>query len=117
MVLYDPCEYLLESKSRRRKTVATVDSRANTDNTGVNSTRDTVVKLNIQLGNSIFLIDGSFLKITNSSSFYHVTDSETLDGLVLGNATVAVDTTNKFGVATSVLVTSVISSFTGLRIV
>ena len=61
------------------------------------------------------LIDGSFLKITDGSSFNHVTDSETLDSLVLGNAAVTVDTANKLGVSTSVLVTSVVSSLAGLQ--
>ena len=105
---------LLESESRRRETVATVNSGTNTNNSGVDSARDTVVELDVQLGDSVFLIDGSFLKITDSSSFYHVTDSETLDGLILGDTTVTVDTTNNLVVATTVLVTSVISSFTGL---
>jgi hypothetical protein len=73
----------LESESGRRSTVATADDGANTDNTGVDSARDTVVQLDVQLGDSVFFVDGSFLKIADSSGFYHVTDSETLDGLVL----------------------------------
>jgi hypothetical protein len=81
----------------------------------VDSARDTVVELDVQLGDGIFLIDRGFLKITDSSSFYHVTDGETLDGLILRNTTVAVDTTNNLVMATTVLVTSVISSFTGLN--
>jgi hypothetical protein len=105
----------LESESRRRETATTVDSRTNTDDTRVNSTRDTVVELDVQLGDSIFLIDGGFLEITDSSSFNHVTDGESLDGLILGNTTETVETTNILVVATAVLVTSVISSFTGLH--
>jgi hypothetical protein len=105
---------LLESESRRRKTVATINSGTDTNNSSVDSARNTVVKLDVQLRDSILLIDRSFLKITDSSSFYHVTDSETLDGLILGNTTVTVNTTNNLVVATTVLVTSVISSFTGL---
>jgi hypothetical protein len=60
------------------------------------------------------LVDGSFLEITDSSSFNHVTDSETLDSLILGDTTVTVDTTNNLVVATTVLVTSVISSLASL---
>jgi hypothetical protein len=80
----------------------------------VDSARDTVVELDVQLGDGIFLVDRGFLKITDSSSFYHVTNGETLDGLILGDTTVTVDTTNNLVMATTVLVTSVISSFTGL---
>ena len=75
--------YLLESESGRRKTVATVNSGTNANDTSVNSTRDTVVELDVQLGDSIFLVDRSLLEITDGSSFDHVTDSETLDGLIL----------------------------------
>jgi hypothetical protein len=46
--------YLLESESRRRETVTTVDSRTNTDDTSVNGARDTVVKLDVQLRDSVF---------------------------------------------------------------
>ena len=56
------------------------------------------------------------MNITDSSSFNHVTDSETLNSLVLGDTAVTVDTTDKLGVSTSVLVTSVISSLGGLQI-
>jgi hypothetical protein len=75
--------YLLESESGRRSTVATADNGAHTDNTGVDSARDTVVQLDVQLGDGVFFIDGSFLKIADGSSFYHVADGESLDGLVL----------------------------------
>jgi hypothetical protein len=51
----------------------------------MNGARDTVVQLDVQLGDGVFFIDGGFLKITDSSSFDHVTDSETLDGLVLSS--------------------------------
>jgi N-acetyl-gamma-glutamylphosphate reductase len=62
----------------------------------------------------ITFIDGSILKITNSSRLNHVANSEALDGLVLGDAASAVETANRLDVATAVLVTSVISSLGGL---
>jgi hypothetical protein len=105
----------LESESRRGKTVTTVDSGTNTDNTSVNGTRNTIMKLDVQLGDSVLLIDGSFLKITDSSGLYHITDSKTLNGFILRDTTETIDTTNILVVATTVLVTSVISSFTGLQ--
>jgi hypothetical protein len=45
--------YLAESESRGRGAVATTDTGANTDNLGVDSARDTVVKLDVQLGDGI----------------------------------------------------------------
>jgi hypothetical protein len=68
----------------------------------------------ISILSKITLIDRGLLEITDSSSFNHVTDSETLDSLILGNTTVTVDTTNNLVVATTVLVTSVISSLASL---
>jgi hypothetical protein len=62
----------------------------------------------------ITFIDGSILKITNSSRLNHVANSEALDGLVLGDTASAVETANRLDVATAVLVTSVISSLGGL---
>ena len=46
--------YLLESESLRRKSVTTLSARTNTDDTSVNSARDTVVKLDVELRNGIF---------------------------------------------------------------
>ena len=44
----------MESESRRRKSVATLGARTDTDDTSVNSARDTVVKLDVELRNGIF---------------------------------------------------------------
>jgi hypothetical protein len=44
----------LESESGRRETVATIDNGTNTNDTSVNSTRDTVVELDVDLGDSVF---------------------------------------------------------------
>lgn len=54
------------------------------------------------------------MEIADSSGFNHVTDGETLDGLILGDTTETVDTTNILVVTTTVLVTSVISSLASL---
>jgi hypothetical protein len=59
-------------------------------------------------------VDGSILKIADSSGLNHVANSEALDGLVLGDTASAVETANGLDVATAVLVTSVISSLGGL---
>lgn len=78
------------------------------------------------------------MKIADGSSLYHVTDGETLNSLILqhaqsfqintllnhrprllsylGDTTITVDTTDDLVVATSVLVTSIVSSLTSLHI-
>jgi hypothetical protein len=45
--------YLVESESWGRGAVATANTRANTDNLGVDGARDAVVKLDVQLGDGI----------------------------------------------------------------
>jgi hypothetical protein len=62
------------------------------------------------------LVDRGILKITNSGTLDHVTDGETLDGLVLGDAASAVEAADRLDVATSVLVATVVSSLGGLKI-
>jgi hypothetical protein len=45
--------HLVESESRGRGAVATANTRANTDNLGVDGARNAVVKLDVQLGDGI----------------------------------------------------------------
>jgi hypothetical protein len=44
---------LVESESRGRGAVAATDARTNTNNLGVDSARDAVVKLDVQLGDGV----------------------------------------------------------------
>lgn len=81
---------------------------------GVNGTGYTVVHLDVEFGEGVFLVDGGLLKITNGSLLNHVTDQESLDGLVLGDAAGAVEATYELDVSTSVLVTTVVSSLLSL---
>ena len=60
---------LAESESRGRVAVATTNARANTDNLGVNSAGDAVVKLDIQLGDGIDCVQLEVSTIYNFIEF------------------------------------------------
>lgn len=76
----------------------------------MNSARDTILQLDVQLGDGVLAVNGSLRQVTNGGSFNHVTDSPALNGFVLGDSAAAVDAANEFNVSTAVLVASVISS-------
>jgi len=76
----------------------------------MNGTRDAVCDLQVHFRNHIFLVDTSIPNISDSCTLDHVTDSEPLDGLILGDTSGAVGATDGVGVAAVVLVTAVISS-------
>ncbi len=61
------------------------------------------------------LVHASLAQITNRRRLDHVTDGETLDGLVFGDASRAVRAADKVDVAAAVLVASVVSSLLGLN--
>lgn len=61
------------------------------------------------------LVDGGSADIGNSSRFNHVPHGESLDCLILGNATRAVGASDERDVATALLVPPAITSFRGLK--
>lgn len=75
--------------------------------------RDAVVLLDVHLRDSVHVIDGSLLKISLGGGLDHVTNEETLDSLILRDATRAVHATNRLDGSTSLAVLSSVSSFLG----
>lgn len=55
-------------------------------------------------------VDGGFRDITDGGALYHVSDLETLDGLVLRDAAVAIGAAEIDGMAPTVSVAAIISS-------
>lgn len=98
---------LSESLSLRRSTHSTVGSGSHTNNSGVDSTRHTVVQLVVQLGKSVFLVHRSLGQVSDGSGLNHVSDSHTLDGLVLWHTSGTVKTTHGLDVSSTLLVSSV----------
>lgn len=101
----------------RRSSTTSLFSASDSNDMGVNSARDTIVHLDVKLGKSIFLEDGSFSNVTGSSVLDHVLDQETFDCLVFWDTTAAIQTTDRFYVASTGLVSAVIASFLGLLLV
>lgn len=61
-------------------------SGTNSDNLAVDGARNTVVDLDVELWKGVFLVDGSLGNVTNGGRLDHVSDGESLDGLVLLNS-------------------------------
>ena len=76
----------------------------------MDSARDTVVSLEVQLGEDVLLVDRGLRDITDGSSLNHVSDGVSLDGLVLRNHSSAVRAADGGDVTSTLLVTSVGSS-------
>jgi len=64
----------------------TGDARSVADVTVMDGRRDAVVLLQVDLGHSVVLVDGSLGEIAHGSGIDHVADHVLLDGLVLGDA-------------------------------
>lgn len=102
--------FLVESLSHWRSSDSSVGSGSDSDNSGVDSTRNTVVQLVVQLWQSVFRVHGSFRQVSDSSSFNHVSDGDSLDGLVLWHTSGTVQTSDWLDVASTLLVSTVGSS-------
>jgi len=72
--------------------------------------RNAVVLLEVQLGESVLLVNRSLSQISHGSGIDHVSDDVLLDGLVLGDTSGRVFTSNESDVSTAFLVSSVISA-------
>jgi len=102
---------ILPADTGGRSTVASALTGSDTDDMRVDSAGDTVRNFDVKLGEGVFIIYGGGAQITNSSTLDHVTDSEALDGLVLGHTSGAVTASHKLDMATTRLVSAAISSF------
>ena len=89
-------------------TVPPVSARSNSDNVRVDSTRNTVLHLCIQLGKSIQLIDAGFLNISHSCLLNNVPHQKPLNGLVLRATFAAVGAANELNMTAAMLVSSTI---------
>lgn len=80
----------LADKARRRVTVATAGVRADTDDVGMNGTRDTVLDFVVDFGEGIAGDHALVLNIADSCALNDVTNVKPLHGLILGHAAAAV---------------------------
>lgn len=106
----DLLSVLVEANTRRRSSDTATSSGSDADDLAVDGARDAVVSLEVELGKSVLLVDGSLRDITDGSSLNHVSDNISLDSLVLGNHSGAVGAADRGDVASALLVTSVGSS-------
>ncbi len=93
-----------------RGTVAAPIAGADTDDLGVDATRDAPVLLDVEFGEGVLLVDRGLGNVPDGGLLNHVADQESLDGLVLGHEARAVDTAHGFNVTAALLVSSVVSS-------
>lgn len=103
--------------SDRWSTVPSSLARSHTDDVSVDSTRDTVCELDVKLGKGVLLVDTGVGQVTDSSSLDDVPDSESLDGLVLGDCSRAVGASDESNVASAVLVATAVLWERGQRVV
>jgi len=102
---------LLGSEPGGRGTDLTVCSGATTDNALVDSSLDTVVHFDVELGHVVVLVDRRLADITERGGVDNVSHNETLDGLVLGDGFSGGNTADTLDVSSSLLVASVAASF------
>lgn len=81
----------------------------------MNGARDTVSVLDVKFWESVFREDRGIGDVTDGGLFNHVTDHESLDGLVLWHTSVAVDATDMLNVSSSVLVATIVTSLLSLQ--
>ena len=86
---------------------------SDSDNTGVDTARDTVDLLDEELWKSVLVVCRGFTNISLRRSIDNVADSETLDSLILGDTATAVSTAYGLDMTATVLGSSVISALNG----
>ena len=87
--------------------------RSHTNNLGVDSTRDAVHSSVVELGKGVLLVDGSLLHIPDSGGLNDVGHLDTLDSLVLGDASGTVGAPEEPNVTTTLLSSAGTSSLFG----
>ena len=83
------------------------------DHFGVNSTRDAVVQLGVQLGQHISRIYRGVGDISHGSSFHNITDDEFANSFVFGTSFRAISAPDVLDMATTVFGTSIILPLLG----
>lgn len=108
--LWADLSVVVESSSLRRSSDFSVFSRSDSDDSCVDSARNTVVQLIVQLWQDILVVDRSLRQISDSGGLNHVSDGDSLDGLVLWHTLSTVQTSDWLDVASALLVSTVGSS-------
>lgn len=100
----------VESLSLRRSSDSSVGSGSDSDDSGVDSTRHTVVQLVVQLWQSVLRVHRGLGQVSDGSGLNHVSDGDSLDGLVLWHTSGTVQTSDWLDVTSALLVSTVGSS-------
>lgn len=98
---------LVESLSLRRSSDSSVGSGSDSDDSGVDGTRHTVVQLVVQLWQRVLRVHRSLRQVSHGSSLHHVSDGDSLDSLVFRDASSTVQTSDGLDVTSTLLVSSV----------
>jgi len=94
-----------------RESVLPLSNGSELDNSGVDSTSDTVLHFDVKLRNDVGFEGSIFLKIFLGRGINDVTNGETLDSFIFGTKSSAVDADDVLDVPSVVFVSSVISTF------
>lgn len=106
----DLLSILVEPDTRRWSSDSSSFPGSDSHHLGVDGTRDAVVELVVKLWEGVLGVDRGLRDISDGGRLDHVSDGETLDGLVLWHTSRAVGATDRLGVSSTVLVSTVVSS-------
>lgn len=99
--------------SGRRESVFSFLDRSHFDDSGVNTTTNTVLHFDVEFGDNVGFESLIFLEIFFRGGIDDVSDVETLDGFVFGAQATAVDADDGLDIASVVFVTTVVSPLDG----
>jgi len=103
----DLLSVLVVSDSWWRCSVPSSFPRSNTNDLSVNGAGDTVLELQVHLGNGVVGEDRGVRNITNRSGLDHVANCESLDCLVLWSTSRAIGASNGLDVTSAFLIASI----------
>lgn len=96
-----------------RKSVSSVFCRSDFYNSGVNTTTNTILHFDVELGHNVKLESSILLKILLGWSINNISDGKSFDGFVFGTTSATIDTNNRLDVSSVIFVSSLISSLLG----